>query len=69
MNNDFTTMLMKHQDQTTVDGFAQALLLAMRANKDENQKLYPLYLCDDPVKEIHYAKQIAQLMIESRGEK
>jgi hypothetical protein len=25
-----------------------------------------LYLCDDPVKEIHYAKQIAQLMIAAR---
>ena len=66
MHSDFTTMLMKQQDQTTVGGFAQALLLAMRANKDENQKLYPLYLCDDPVKEITYAKQIAQLMIAAR---
>jgi hypothetical protein len=69
MNNDFTIMLMKQQDQTTVGGFAQALLLAMRANKDENRKLYPLYLCDDPEKEIIYAKQIAQLMIAARGEK
>jgi hypothetical protein len=53
-------------DQTTVDGFAEALLIAMACATTEDGKLIAPCFSPIPSENIRIAKQVATAMLEAR---
>jgi hypothetical protein len=52
-------------DKTTVDGFAQALLISISNLRDEQGKLLWVRLSHNPTENIRFAKDIARMMLKA----
>lgn len=50
-------------DKTTVDGFAEALCMALLSQTNKNGLLIALRLSDDPNENIRLAKEVAKMML------
>ena len=53
-------------DKTTVDGFTEALLIAINSLKDKDGKHTIVMLDPDLSKHITYAREIAEMMLKAR---
>ena len=51
-------------DKTTVDGFAEALCMALLSQTDKNGLLIAIRLSDDPHENVRLAKEVAKMMLE-----
>lgn len=60
---DFTQSLIDGLDKTTEDGFAEALLIAIRSLKNKDGLLVSVTLGDNIESHIAYARQIAKMML------
>ena len=61
---DFVQGFIDGLDKTTEAGFAEALLIAMSALKNEKGLLLSVKLSDDFHQQVDFAKQIARMMIK-----
>jgi hypothetical protein len=52
-------------DKTTVDGFAQALLISISNLRDEQGNLLWVRLSHNPIENIRFAKDIARMMLKA----
>ena len=50
-------------DKTTVDGFAEALCMALLSQTDKNGLLIAIRLSDDPHENVRLAKEVAKMML------
>lgn len=50
-------------DKTTVDGFAEALLISLIALKDKEGRYLAVRLSNDPLQNIELARQVARSML------
>lgn len=53
-------------DKTTVDGFAEALLIAMMSLTDKNGLLLAVRMDNDPNENIRLAKEVARMMLKEK---
>ena len=60
---DFSQRLINGLDKTSVDGFAEALLIAIGVVKNKDGLLVRVTLSDDFEEHIAYARQIATMML------
>lgn len=60
---DFTQGLIDGLDKTTVDGFAEALMISISTLKDGDGKYIAMRLHSDPVEAIRMAKDVARMML------
>ena len=61
--NTYLEWMLADLDKTTVDGFAEALLICLSAAKDKEGRLLGLRLSEDPAQNIECAKQVAKMML------
>ena len=50
-------------DKTTIDGFAEALMIAMLSLKNQNGLLIAVRMSDDPHENIRLARDVARMML------
>jgi hypothetical protein len=55
-------------DKTTVDGFAEALLIAMSNLRDDQGRYLGVRMSDDFDEHIRFAKDIAKMMLKASGQ-
>lgn len=53
-------------DKTTVDGFAEALLIAMTELRDDQNRRLLVRLSNDMDENIRFSKNIAKMMLKAR---
>jgi len=65
--NNFAQGLIDGLDKTTVDGFAEALLIAISNVKNKDGLLVRLTLGDTFEEQIGYVKQVAKMMVKEKN--
>jgi hypothetical protein len=64
---NFSQGLIDGLDKTTVDGFAEALLIAISNVKNKDGLLVRLTLGDTFEEQIEYVKQVAKMMVKEKN--
>jgi len=65
--NNFSQSLIDGLDKTTVDGFAEALLIAISSVKNKDGLLVRLTLGDTLEEHFGYVKQVAKMMVKEKN--